>query len=226
MGLVQGVPKLWSPPHQSHFGDSPDHILLIPVPSAYGDTPPGAEAQSGSLSQLMCPIPRVYMCSLVSFPRFRKYRRLSLPLPWGQNEMTPLQYSCLENPMDRGAWWAAAHGVSKSRTRRSDFTLTFHFHTLEKEMATHSSVLAWRIPGMAEPGGMPSMGSHRVGHNWSKLAAAAAAAEWDGEEGKRGGEKNTVVNSSNIILSHLYELPPSKRYEFSFPSSSLPTYLF
>lgn len=81
MGLVQGVPKLRSPPHQSHFGDSPDHILLIPVPSAYGDTPPGAEAQSGSLSQLMCPIPRVYMCSLVSFPRFRKYRRLSLPLP-------------------------------------------------------------------------------------------------------------------------------------------------
>ena len=77
--------------------------------------------------------------------------------------MTPLQYSCLENPMDRGAWWAAAHGVSKSRTRRSDFTLTFHFHTLEKEMATHSSVLAWRIPGTAEPGGLPSMGSHRVG---------------------------------------------------------------
>ena len=66
---------------------------------------------------------------------------------------TPLQYSCLEYPMDGGAWWAAVHGVAKSRTRLSDFTLTFHFHALEKEMATHSSVLAWRIPGMGEPGG-------------------------------------------------------------------------
>ena len=78
---------------------------------------------------------------------------------------TPLQYSCLENPMDRGAWQAAVHGVAKSRTRLSDFTFTFHFHALEKEMATHSSVLAWRILGMEEPGGLPSMGSHRVGHN-------------------------------------------------------------
>ena len=87
---------------------------------------------------------------------------------------TPLQYSCLENPMDGGAWWAAVHGVAKSRARQSDFTFTFHFHTLEKEMATHSSVLAWRIPGTGEPGGLPSMGSHRVGHDWSDLAAAAA----------------------------------------------------
>ena len=78
--------------------------------------------------------------------------------------------------MDGGAWWAAVHGVGKSRTRLSDFTFTFHFHALEKEMATHSSVLAWRIPGTAEPGGLPSMGSHRVGHDWSDLAAAAAAA--------------------------------------------------
>ena len=78
---------------------------------------------------------------------------------------TPLQYSCLENPMDRGAWWAAVHEVAKSRTRLSDFTLTFHFHVLEKEMATHSSVLAWRIPGMGEPGGLVSMGSHRVRHD-------------------------------------------------------------
>ena len=77
---------------------------------------------------------------------------------------TPLQYSCLENPMDGGAWRAAIRGVAKSRTRLSDFTFTFHFHTLEKEMATHSSVLAWRIPG-AEPGRLPSMGLHRVGHN-------------------------------------------------------------
>ena len=87
---------------------------------------------------------------------------------------TPLQYSCLENPMDRGDWWAAVHGVAKSRTRLSDFTFTFHFHALEKEMATHSSVLAWGIPGMGEPGGLPFMGSHRVRHDWSDLAAAAA----------------------------------------------------
>ena len=67
--------------------------------------------------------------------------------------------------MDREAWHAAVHGVAKSRTRPSDFTFTFLFHALEKEMATHSSILAWRIPGMAEPGGLPSMGSHRVGHD-------------------------------------------------------------
>ena len=78
---------------------------------------------------------------------------------------TPLQYSCLENPMDRGAWWAAVHGVARSRTRLSDFPFTFHFHALEKEMATHSSVLAWRIPGTGEPGGLPSLGSHRVRHD-------------------------------------------------------------
>ena len=76
-----------------------------------------------------------------------------------------LQYSCLENHMGRGAWKAAVHGVAKSRTQLSDFPFTFHFHALEKEMATHSSVLAWRILGMGEPGGLPSMGSHRVGHD-------------------------------------------------------------
>ena len=76
--------------------------------------------------------------------------------------------------MDGGAWWAAVHGVAKSRTRLSDFTFTFHFHALEKEIATHSGVLAWRIPGMREPGGLLSMGSHRVGHHRSDLAAAAA----------------------------------------------------
>ena len=87
---------------------------------------------------------------------------------------TPLQYSCLENPMDGGAWKAAVHGVAEGRTRLSDFTFTFHFHALEKEMATHSSVLAWRIPGTGEPGELPSMGSHRVGHDWSDLAIAIA----------------------------------------------------
>ena len=83
----------------------------------------------------------------------------------GEGNGTPLQYSCLENPMDGGAWWAAVHGVAKSQIRLSDFTFTFHFHALEKEMETHSSVLAWRIPGTGEPGGLPSMGSHRVGHD-------------------------------------------------------------
>ena len=87
---------------------------------------------------------------------------------------TPLQYSCLENPMDGGAWEAVVHGVAKSWTRLSDFTFTFHFHALEKEMATHSSVLAWRIPGTGEPGGLPSLGSHRVGHDWHDLAVAAS----------------------------------------------------
>ena len=88
---------------------------------------------------------------------------------------TPPQYSCPENPIDGGAWWAAVQGVTKSRTRLSDFTFTFNFHALEKEMATHSSILAWRIPGTGEPSGLPSMGLHRVGHDWSDLAAAAAA---------------------------------------------------
>ena len=108
----------------------------------------------------------------------------------GEGNGTPLQYSCLENPMDSclenpmdsclenpmdgGAWWAAVHGVTRSWTQLSDFTFTFHFHALEKEMATHSSVLAWRIPGMGEPGGLPSMGSHRVGQAlWCKLLNVA-----------------------------------------------------
>ena len=77
--------------------------------------------------------------------------------------------------MDGGAWWATVHGVTTSRLRLSDFIFTFHFNAMEKEMATHSSVLAWRIPGMAEPGELLSMGSHRVGHDCSDLAAAAAA---------------------------------------------------
>ena len=92
----------------------------------------------------------------------------------GEGNGTPLQYSCLENPMDWGAWLAAVHGVAKSRTRLNDCTFIFHFHALEKEMATYSRVLSWRIPGMAEPGGLPSIGLHRVGHNRSDLAAAVA----------------------------------------------------
>ena len=88
----------------------------------------------------------------------------------GEGNGTPLQYSYLENPMDRGAWWAAVHGVAKSRTWLSNFTFPFHFHALEKEMATHSSVFAWRIPGTGEPGALPSRGLHRVRHNWNDLA--------------------------------------------------------
>ena len=84
---------------------------------------------------------------------------------FGEGNGNPLQYCCLKNPMDGGAWWAAVHGVTRSRTRLSYFTFTFPFHALEKEMATHSSVLAWRIPGTEEPDGLPSMESHRVGHD-------------------------------------------------------------
>ena len=88
--------------------------------------------------------------SLKFFPRQKEYLKAT--------GCTPLQYSCLESPMDGGAWWAAVHGVAKSQTRLRDFPFTFHFHALEKEMATHSSVLAWRIPGTGEPVWLPSMG--------------------------------------------------------------------
>ena len=109
----------------------------------------------------------------------------------GEGNGSPLQYSCLENPMDGGAWWAEVCGVSKSWTRLSDFTFTFHFHALEKEMASHSSILAWRIPGTVEPGRLPSMGSHRVGHDWNNLAAAVAAA---------------YLASDSIILVHCWTI--------------------
>ena len=94
----------------------------------------------------------------------------SLHLESRRRQWHPLQYSCLENPMGGGAWWAAVHGVAKSQTRLSNLTFTFHFHALEKEMAVHSSILAWRIPGTGEPGGLQSVGSHRVGHDWSDAA--------------------------------------------------------
>ena len=110
----------------------------------------------------------IFLCCLILF----KFLFVFLMYVVGEGNGTPLQYSCLENPMDGGAWKAAVHGVAEGRTRLSDFPFTFHFHALEKEMATHSSVLAWRIPGIGKPGGLPSMGSHRVRHGWSDLAIA------------------------------------------------------
>ena len=131
------------------------------------------------ISWLLSPLTQFRTCwKLPFFMVMRKFSRCIwnfLDLESGECNGIPLQHSCLENPMDGGAWWAAVHGVDKSWTRLSDFTFTFHFHALEKEMATHSSVLAWRIPGTGEPRGLPSMGLHRVGHDWSDLAAAAVA---------------------------------------------------
>ena len=109
--------------------------------------------------------------------------------------------------MDGGAWWAAVHGVAKSWTRLRDFTFTFHFHALEKAMAPHSSVLAWRIPGTGEPGGLPSMGSHRVGHNWSDLAAAAAAffcLLWWQQSPRKSDEKPQLFFTSIYPLLPFY----------------------
>ena len=124
---------------------------------------------------------------------------------FGEGNGTPLQYSCLENPMDGGAWWAAVHGVARSRTRLSDFTFTFHFLALEKEMATHSSVLAWRIPGTGEPGGLPSLGLHRVRHDWSDAAAAAAAAATAGSLVSHQVKSFFILN--NLVRSDLWLCP-------------------
>ena len=121
-------------------------------------------------------------------------------------KLSPLWHSFLENPLDRGAWWAAVHEVTKSWTRLSNFT--FQFHALEKEMATHSSVLAWRIPGMGEPGGLPSMGSHRVGHDWSNLAAAAACI-WPIREG------HLIWNHIKVVCICGFKLPCFATLTFS-----------
>ena len=96
----------------------------------------------------------------------------------GEGNGTPLQYSCLENPRDGGAWWAPVHGVTKSWTWLRDFTFTFPFYALEKETATHSSVLAWRIPGTGEPGGLPSMGLHRVWTRLKRLSSSSSRELW------------------------------------------------
>ena len=143
-----------------------------------------------------------------------KYLLYLLPF---RKTVTPLQYSCLENPMDGGAWWAAVHGVAKSRTRLSDFTFTFHFDALEKEMATHASVLAWRIPGTGEPGGLPSMGSHRVGHDWSDLAGKQLVNFWH----RLGNHTPLLLWYLGIILTSILKV-----YNFieikSYPSHCPP----
>ena len=103
--------------------------------------------------------------------------------------------------MDGGAWRTAVHGITRSRTRLSDFTLFFHFHALEKEMATHSSVLDWRIPGTGEPGGLLSMGSHRVRHDWSDLAAVAAAGQQQSPlSGTLIQQKSTTLLTQTLLL--------------------------
>ena len=111
--------------------------------------------------------------------------------------------------MDGGAWWAIVRGVAKNQTRLSNFTFTFHFHALEKEMATHSSVLAWRIPGTGDRGGLPSMGLHRVRHNLSDLAAAAAEASSSNQPDKFTerqeffGQSRVSFESTSLILCKL-----------------------
>ena len=120
--------------------------------------------RNGNPLQYSCPGKSHGRRSLANYSPWG-HKRVGHDLETKQGNGTPLQYSCLENPMDRGAWWAAVHEVAKSWTRLSDFTFTFHFRALEKERATHSSVRVWRIPGTGEPGGLPSVGSHRVGHD-------------------------------------------------------------
>ena len=139
----------------------------------------------------------------------------------GEGNGSPLQYSCLENPMDGGAWWAAVHGVAEGWTRLSDFTFTFHFHALEKEMATCSSVLAWRIPGTGEPGGLPSMGSHRVGHDWSDLAVASFNITWteelpDVQIWFRKGKRNQRSNCQHFLDHSKSKRIPEKKIDHSF----------
>ena len=149
----------------------PEYWSRLPFPSP-GDLPdPGIEPTSLASSALAG---RFFTIESLAFLKHQKPSKLCFymysflwlsNIPFGEGNGNPLQYSYLENPMDGGAWWAAVHGVAKSWTRLSNFTFTFHFHALEKETATHSSVLAWRIPGTEEPVGQPSMGSYRVGHD-------------------------------------------------------------
>jgi len=152
----------------------------------------------------------------ILFSIFRNYFK-KICLFW-RRQWHPTPMFLLGKSHGRGAWWAAVHGVAKSQTRLSAFTFTFHFHTLEKVMATHSSVLAWRIPGTGEPGGPPSMGSHRVGHDWSDLAAAACLFQ-------SLVEVCHILSKTSSIVKHkrtLWGLPrtephPSTFHEFNLP---------
>ena len=147
--------------------------FLIPGKSLFTPRiPPPPSSFHYPRAGLLCPAHLYHTIIIVAvlFTRSGKagsvpFNSKSLAMSTREGDVTPLQYSCLENPMDGGAWRAAVHGVAKSWTPLSDFTFTFHFHALEKEMATHSNVLAWSIPGTGEPGGLPSMGLHRVGHD-------------------------------------------------------------
>ena len=142
-----------------------------------------------------------------------------LPSPFslsriGEGNGSPLQYSCLETPMGGGAWCAAVHGVAKSGTRLSDFPLPFHFHALEKDMAAHSRVLAWRTAGTGEPGGLPSVGPHRVGHDWSDSAAAAAAVVVIITE-----KENFILKEKYLDPVFLYRMQPNIRFPGALISS-------
>ena len=119
--------------------------------------------------------------------------------------------------MDRGAWWATVHRVMKSQIQLSDFTFTFHFHALEKEMTTHSSILAWRIPGMGVPGGLLSLGWHRVRHDWRNLAAAAEKVELS----YIAVEKVKWYSCCEKV----YQLLKKLNTELPWPSNSIPAYI-
>ena len=133
-------------------------------------------------------------------------RSRSSGILWIKNEYILTPYSCLENPVNRGVWWAAVHGVPKSRTRLSDFTFTFHFHALEKQMANHSSVLAWRIPGTEESGGLLSMGSHRVGTRLKRLSNSSSRDDfWSYKELSRGCFYTTMYDfNRNLFTKEAY----------------------
>ena len=156
----------------------------------------------------------------IASPDYAEY----LYLLFGEGDGTPLQYSCLENPTDGGAWKAAVHGVTEGRTRLSDFTFTFHFPAVEKEMATRSTVLAWRIPGTGEPGGLPSMGSHRVRHDWSDLAAATACTstvfvwKYSWPSISSSSTPTDSTNYSKIFGKKI--IGSSKKQNWSFPCAS------
>ena len=138
-----------------------EHWKGLPCPPP-GDLP-HPEMESISLTSLVLAGGFFTTSATWEASEMRLHIYVDIDIDVGEGNGTPLQYSCLENPMDGGAWKAAVHGVAEGRTRLSDFSFTFHFHAWEKEMATHSSILAWRIPGTAEPGGLLSMGLHRVG---------------------------------------------------------------